>query len=35
MLEQADQSGLIDPDDFANTNIIKHFGLSGIQIKWG
>lgn len=30
MLEQADQSGLIDPDDFDNTDIIKHFGLSGI-----
>ena len=32
MLEQADQSGMIDPDDFDNTNIIKHFGLSGIQM---
>ena len=32
MLEQADQSGLIDPDDFDNEDIIKHFGLAGIQM---
>lgn len=32
MLEQADQSGLIDPDDFDDTDIIKHFGLSGFQM---
>lgn len=32
MLEQADQSGLIDPDDFDNSNIVKHFGLYGIQM---
>ena len=32
MLEQADQSGMIDPDDFDNSDIIKHFGLSGLQM---
>lgn len=32
MLEQADQSGLIDPDDFDNDDIIKQFGLSGLQM---
>lgn len=32
MLEQADQSGLIDADKFDNTDIVKHFGISGIQM---
>lgn len=32
MLEQADQSGLIDPDDFDSQDIIKHFGLEGYQM---
>lgn len=32
MLEQADQSGMIDPDDFDNTDIIKHFGLAGFKM---
>lgn len=32
MLEQADQSGRIDPDDFDNSDIIKLFGLSGYQM---
>ncbi len=32
MLEQADQSGIINPDDFTELDIIKHFGLSGVQM---
>lgn len=32
MLEQADQSGLIDPDNFDNTDIIKYFGIKGLQM---
>lgn len=32
MLEQADQSGLIDPDDFTEADIIKLFGIYGVQM---
>lgn len=32
MLEQADQSGRIDPDDFDENDIIKHFGIFGLQM---
>lgn len=32
MLEQADQSGLIDPDDFDSNTIVSHFGLAGYQM---
>ncbi len=32
MLEQADQSGYIDPDDFDEYDIISLFGLSGVQM---
>lgn len=32
MLEQADQSGLIDPDDFDGNTIVSNFGLAGYQM---
>lgn len=32
MLEQADQSGLIDPDDFNEDDIIRLFGVFGAQM---
>lgn len=32
MLEQADQSGMIDPDDFYESDIIRLFGIRGVQM---
>lgn len=32
MLEQADESGIIDPDDFTESDIIEKLGLVGAQI---
>ena len=32
MLEQADQSGIIDPDDFTELDIVNYMGISGIQM---
>lgn len=32
MLEQADQSGIIDPDDFTEKDIISYMGMFGIQM---
>ena len=32
MLEQADMSGKIDPDDFTEEDIVRLFGLQGVQM---
>ncbi len=32
MLEQADMSGRIDPDDFTDNDILKLFGIKGLQM---